>query len=134
MDNVINYLLNYATKHNIRYKLTEALPSSFPSCAFPKSRRVMINMKWRNPHELPFQIAHELGHVLNGDNGVRYYESFPTRSKTEYQANLTGIRLLLKFCADNDINVDNPLSFAERFGIPEYLENAVAYEMKGISQ
>lgn len=130
MDNIIDYLLDYASSHSIGYKLTHDLPSSIPSCAFPETHEVLINMEWHNHEELPFQIAHELGHVINGDTGIRYYESFPTRSTSEYKANVVGIQLLLRYCKDNQIVVNNPIDFCERFGVPAHLETTVAYQIQ----
>lgn len=118
MDNIMTYLINYALDHGISCMVCPNLPSHIPHSASAKNRKILINPNYGSPNELPFATAHELGHVLNGDTGIRYYQSANVHSKCEYQANLTGIRLLLTYCYSNDITISNPISFCERFGIP----------------
>lgn len=40
------------------------------------------------------------------------------QTKTEYKTRRTAIRVLLKYCRVNDIDVSNLIKFCERFGIP----------------
>lgn len=129
-NDLIRWLINWAFDHDIGVTITSDLPADLPHCASAKRRSILINRNYGNPAELPFAFAHELGHVLNGDDGIRYYQSASVHNKCEYQANLAGIRLLLKYCRTNDISVDNPVSFCERFGIPSEYEYVVALSMK----
>lgn len=126
MDNIMTYLINYALDHGISCMVCPDLPSHIPHSASAKNRKILINPNYGSQNELPFATAHELGHVLNDDAGIRYYQSANVHSKCEYQANLTGIRLLLKYCGQNDIDPSNAVSFCERFGIPlelDYIAN-----------
>ncbi|MCH4165121.1 MAG: ImmA/IrrE family metallo-endopeptidase [Lentilactobacillus diolivorans] len=126
MDDVITYLLNLAFENKIAYELTTELNPYTPSLADSKSRKVIINLNWHNKKELPFQIAHEISHLLNGDAGVSYYSSFSNKSKYECGANVTAIDLLLKYYEDNFIFAEiNPVRFMEDFGIPANLEYQV---------
>lgn len=118
MNDIMTYLINYALDHGISCMVCPDLPSHIPHSASAKNRKILINPNYGSLNELPFATAHELGHVLNGDTGIRYYQSASVHNKCEYQANLTGVRLLLKYCQSNDIDVGSPVNFCERFGIP----------------
>lgn len=89
-------------------------------------------MNWRNKWEVPFSFAHELGHLINHDEGVNYYHSPTVHTKTEYRANCTAIDILLSYCYDNDIEINNPIVFCEQFGIPFNLEYIVNLKLKKI--
>lgn len=132
MNNLISYLINYGFDRGISSTLTEELPPDFPSSASSKYQKVLINMNWHNKWEVPFSFAHELGHLINHDEGVNYYHSVTVHTKTEYRANCTAIDILLSYCYDNDIEIDNPIIFCEQFGIPFNLEYIVSLKLKNI--
>lgn len=117
MDDLITWLLNFAWNRGIGYTLTRELSPTTPSCALPQSNQIIINLNWHKEKELPFQIAHEIGHCLNHDVGACYYTS-SSKSKVEHQANLAALRILLYYCDLNDIDYCNYVSFSNRFGIP----------------
>lgn len=124
-DDLIQYLLDYAWEHQMGFELGQYDPG-FPSRALPEHRLLIINLNWKKQNEVPFSIAHEIGHIMNHDDGVRYYESETIKDKSEYQANVFAIKLLLKFCKLHDINFTNPVKFCEKFGIPSEFEYIVA--------
>lgn len=132
MDNLISYLVNYGFDRGISTTLTEKLPPHFPSSASSKYQKVLINMNWYNQWEVPFSLAHELGHLINHDQGINYYHSETVHTKTEYQANCTAIDILLKYCHENDIAITNPVTFCEKFGVPANLEYTVGLKLKNI--
>lgn len=132
MNNLISYLINYGFDRGISSTLTEELPPDFPSSASSKYQKVLINMNWHNKWEVPFSFAHELGHLINHDEGVNYYHSVTVHTKTEYRANCAAIDILLSYCYDNDIEANNPIDFCERFGIPINLEYIVSLKLRNI--
>ncbi|EEW53085.1 putative toxin-antitoxin system, toxin component [Limosilactobacillus antri DSM 16041] len=132
MDKLISYLINYGFDHGISSTLTYELPPDFPSSASSKYKKALINMNWHNKWEVPFSFAHELGHIINGDDGINYYHSFTVHSKTEFEANKTAIDIILAYCRDNDIPTDNSNTLCEQFGIPFKLEYIVALKLKNI--
>lgn len=73
MDDVINYLLNFAMKNKIGFVWTSLLASYTSSAADCKNRKIVINGNWHNKKELPFIIAHEISHILNKDMGILYF-------------------------------------------------------------
>ena len=67
MNELIEYLLNYAFDHGIGYKLVHADPYD-PSLSLKKHNLMVINLNWHNQSELPFIIGHEIGHFILGDD------------------------------------------------------------------
>ena len=109
MNIYIKRLMQYAWDHGISCILTDKLDAYTPSSAKPENNIVLINLKWHNPSEIAFQMAHELGHVINHDEGILYFSSFSNKSKYERMANLEALKILIM----------------ENFGIPKRLEDDV---------
>ena len=125
MNNVITYLFNLAFDTGISFIWTDKLKSNTPSCAIPEMNKIIINSSWHNQNELPFQIAHEIAHVLNRDEGVLYYSSYSSHSKTEANANNKAIDILLKYVDETSELSGNYSAFMEVYGIPYLLEENV---------
>ncbi|ODP95501.1 hypothetical protein BGC39_10700 [Levilactobacillus brevis] len=76
-------------------------------------------------------MAHELGHVVNGDEGTLYYSSFSNKSKYERAANMTGLDILIPIYVDiTGYTFSSVSPFMEQFGIPDYLLDAVTSRFK----
>lgn len=129
MNNLLSFLINYGFDHGISTTLTHKLSPDFPSSSSKAKQKVLINMNWSNKSEIPFILAHELGHLLNGDSGVNYYRSPTVHNKTEFGANSTAINLLIDFCHRYDLYFNNPIQFCEQFGVPAELEYIVANKL-----
>lgn len=117
----MNFLCNYAFDHRIGYQLD---PKKFtpnePSVSNGALRFVVINMNWKDTNEIPFQFAHEISHVLNGDVGVNKFPVKPTLLKEEYAADKGAMTILLDYCEQNKIHIDTTSQFMNTFGIPNY--------------
>lgn len=123
MDTMVTKLMQYAYDHAITCVLTSKLDSHTPSSSRPDNHIVLINMNWHNANEIPFQFAHELGHVVNADEGILYYSSFSNKSKYERAANMTGLDILIPiYLSITGYTANNVTPFMEQFGIPNYLE------------
>ncbi|GAW64248.1 hypothetical protein FC65_GL001047 [Ligilactobacillus acidipiscis DSM 15836] len=122
MNEVITYLLNFAFDHGFEIVWTNQLKSSAPSCAIPKNNKIIINGQWKNKDELPFQIAHEIGHMLNKDEGVLYYSSYSSHSKIEADADNRAIDLLIDYCVSNGKETENYSDFMYYYSVPLRLE------------
>lgn len=129
-DELIQFLYDYTYQHYIGLDYGPYKPT-LHSCAIPEQRRIIVNSNWENQNEVPFSFAHEIGHIMNGDTGIRYYDSGTINSKSEYHANIFGIKLLLSFCNEHDIHFTNPVKFCEHFGVPFKLDYIVATMMEG---
>lgn len=127
LDELIRWLLNYAFDKGINYIITDQLNEDIPSCAIPNKSTIIINSKYGKPTELPFTIAHEIGHVLNGEADVLYFSGFNNHSKIEMRANRRAVKLLLEYCNCHDLSLE-PAKFAETFGIPSSFEDMVKEE------
>lgn len=132
MNDLVNYLLNFAFDQGIGSILTKEPAPDFPSCAISENRMIIINLNWHHPYELPFIIAHEIAHVLEGDPGTCYYSSSTTRIKAEGRANERAIELILNYCHAYDIPVSNSVAFCEQFGIPTELDYIAYLKIKRI--
>ncbi|MCG0639224.1 hypothetical protein IMAU10585_01917 [Lactiplantibacillus plantarum] len=127
MNIYIKRLMQYAWDHGISCILTDKLDAYTPSSAKPENNIVLINLKWHNPSEIAFQMAHELGHVINHDEGILYFSSFSNKSKYERMANLEALKILIPiYLSEVDTYADNSvMPFMEKFGIPKRLEDDV---------
>ncbi len=131
MNEVIEELLNFAFDHKIGYSLASLSPYT-PSASNAKSRMIIINTNWHNKKELPFQVAHEIGHVLNDEeDGILYFTTDVAHSKIEHDANSKAVDLLLpiyyKNCSIDCINFRNFMSDLE---IPSRMESEVKQKIK----
>lgn len=127
MNNVIAYLLNYAFQHEFDYIIMNDAPSIWPSVACPQRNLMFINLNWENKTEIPFQLAHEIGHMLEGNTCYMYNDFYRVKIQSENQADLHAIDLLRQYCLDNDISFESSIIFAQQFGIPSHLYEIVQY-------
>lgn len=76
-------------------KLIEVRGTTFDADLSNKSKRtVIINPNFNTTFSLPFRIAHELAHVLYGEDSKTYLFSPLSKKTEETNANLLGIKLL----------------------------------------
>lgn len=125
---VIEYLEQKARSMDIDVIWTDELsPYTPPTCSFI-TRRVLMNNRWHNPANIPFQFAHEISHISNGDlEDLCFYNStFTGKSSVEYKANVGAVKLLVPFyCEDVDSESVNVCDFENNYCIPSYLDNVV---------
>lgn len=133
MDDIIADLLNYAFDHNIGYELTHFLDPHTPSLADTKRRKIIINMGYYRPRQIPLQIGHEITHVLNGDRSYHQwigFESIHSDPRIELAADRGGIRLLLPYYFEGkELEQINVQEFMDCFDIPQHLLETVVDEI-----
>ena len=132
MEDALDYLTDYASKHHIRIMWASLSPITPPGSNF-EYRSVVMNSNWHNPKEFIFQLAHEISHVIHGDKGDIYYyhACFTGKESVEYKANVGAVNLLIPFyCQDTDIQCVNSANFMEAFHVPHYLSSVVSEEIK----
>lgn len=119
-DRLMRYLMNYAMfDHHIGIEFSDRLPPFAPPISYEKPGKLIImNAKWWHPTEMPFLLAHEIGHILH-ESAAFYHISHLTTLKGEACENLFAIKLLQKYCIENEIYFDTSYKFAKCFGIPE---------------
>ncbi|KAF0343198.1 ImmA/IrrE family metallo-endopeptidase [Pediococcus acidilactici] len=86
---------------------------------------VFMNNNWPNKQEIPFQFAHEISHVLNGDSGSNNFAAPAFYSKEEFNANKRATRILLEYCDLHGFQWDNVIDFMDSFSIPMRAKEAV---------
>lgn len=131
VDDIISYLNNIAIDNNIRVIWEHFAPYT-PSGASYEDMCVVMNLDWHNQHELIFQYAHELSHIIRGDKSdlAFYNTSRNNKSGIEYQTNVIAVRLLVPFyCNNTDIKDINVYDFIERYCIPKYLVDVATDEI-----
>jgi len=124
-DEAVQFLLNYALDHSISFESVPGLKPDTPSFAITDKRFIVLNMNWHNKRELPFQVAHEIGHVLNNHPGVLYYSSPASNTKIEAEANSTAVDLLIDYCKSIDLYHMDVYKFMDRFAIPNSVKTSV---------
>lgn len=132
MEDALDYLTDYASKHHIRIMWASLSPITPPGSNF-EYRSVVMNSNWHNPKEFIFQLAHEISHVIHGDKGdiVYYHASFTGKESVEYKANVGAVRLLVPFfCRETDKENVNQQRFMKAFDVPSYLSGVVTKELK----
>ena len=129
MSDVTTYLLNYALNHHIGFELLNEVDSFWPSVAIPERNMMFINTSWYKQEELPMVVAHEIGHMLNGDSCYMYDHSNSGKISSEGAANKVAIDLLLQYCRDNDIQFNSYIMFLQQFCIPLRYECIVKRKM-----
>ncbi|NRO50424.1 hypothetical protein [Lactobacillus helveticus] len=116
-EDLIEYLLNCAFKHGISYTLVQSEPDD-PAISFKQERKMYINTNWRNSNEIPFIIGHEIGHLMLGDQGIMYYESFSGQNSEEHSADLYSLNLIYNYSAKKGDSFQEPGTFIQNYGIP----------------
>lgn len=83
-DRLMRYLMNYAFDHHIGIEFTYKLPPYAPSVSYnDPGKLIIMNANWLYPTQLPFQLAHEIGHVLHENeiyfnlNDINYDKNNP---------------------------------------------------------
>lgn len=119
-DRLMKYLMNYAMFDcHIGVEFTNNLPSYAPSVSYNRPGKLIImNSQWPYPTQTPFLLAHEIYHVLNEEKSY-FNLNNKTKHSGEAKANIFAIKLLQRYCEENDFNFTNIYQFAKCFGIPK---------------
>lgn len=133
MEEIINWLLNYAYDHGIGVVVFHRGPN-IPSMASKPDNMIAINMDWQPKCEIPFSIAHEIGHILCRDNG-HFLPTKVAQTQAERRANRQAVKILMEWANSHGVEVNNPQQFSECFAIPGVLSECInedfeKYEIK----
>lgn len=119
-DRLLKYLMNYAMFDcHIGVEFTNKLPPYAPSVSYNKPGKLIImNSNWPYPTQIPFLLAHEICHVLNEEKSY-FNLNDRTKNSGEAQANISAIKLLQRYCIENEFHFSNIFQFARSFAIPQ---------------
>lgn len=125
-DSLIRFLEKYAQNHGIEFAYGEDEPDITFSCVKCPEKVVIINPSWNHPTQIPFAIAHEIGHLIH-DDFISHVQGAPAAStKMEWEATEFAIGLISYFAYKNGYQFDSIYTFARAFGIPfRYLEHQI---------
>lgn len=121
-DRLMRYLMNAAMfDYHIGVEFSNQLPPLAPPISYNSiGKLIIMNARWPYPTEIPLQLAHEIAHVLYEEQ--HYYNlNEQTVSQGETNANIFAIKLLQKYCKENDFHFDSYYKFADAFCIPHRL-------------
>ncbi|WP_169922441.1 ImmA/IrrE family metallo-endopeptidase [Lactobacillus terrae] len=122
----MDYLFNYAYDHKISIISTYLLPEEENCSSYPSKNMIIINMNLKNKKQLPFQIAHEIGHVLNNHDSMAPLYFTNSKNKIEFDANKTAIQILADFyIANSEEEYINPEQFMDTFDVLPHLHDEV---------
>ncbi|CAH0417503.1 ImmA/IrrE family metallo-endopeptidase [Periweissella fabaria] len=122
-------LLNIAMEKGIGVQLDNNLNPNINSWCKTSLNFIMVNMNYKDKQQIPFQFAHELGHILNGDtSSAKLSFNSHAYNKTEYAAHVTGIKLLVSLYAKKAHEL-NYVKFMDMFAIPDRMTDVVITEL-----
>lgn len=118
-DQLLKYLMNYAMFDcHIGVEFTNKLPYYAPSVSYNRPGKLIImNSKWLQPTQTPFLLAHEIYHVLHEEKSY-FNLNDKTKNSGEAQANTFAIKLLQRYCIENEFHFGSIYQFAKSFAIP----------------
>lgn len=132
MDDLVTELLNYAFDMGISVVLTNKLQSDTPPLADIDKNRIVINLNWYRPRQIPLQICHEIAHIKHHDQNVHVlaFSSIFSNPKDELSANTAAIKMLIpRFFGDVEPEDINAQDFMDYFDIPSHLYKRVVEEI-----
>lgn len=138
LSDMLSSLLDFSWDHDIGILLSRSMDPDTPSSANPDNRIILINMNTKDQKSIPFQVAHEMSHVLNADPGVLYFQadeqnkSLNYRYTFEHAADIRALKIIIPayiHCNDG-IAPNNSIRFMEELAIPTSLVSEVNEELQ----
>lgn len=129
MDDLLEYLMNYALDAGIGVIYDATLPSDAPSVSYAKSRIVILNGNWARQIESPFILAHEIGHIVLQHRCSAL--AAPTiKIKMEHEADVFAAEIIWNYSKLIGTEYSNVYSFMQAFGIPNRMFDTVSKLMR----
>lgn len=130
MDRITKDLVNIAMEHGFGVELTPDMKPYTTALTSIKYHKIIVNTNYYVKDQIIFQFAHELGHVLNGDESLTPLYYSPTKYKIEGAANRTAIGLLIPYYfKDTPLECVNIVNFMNAFKIPSHLTDIATIEI-----
>lgn len=117
-----DYLFKLATNNDIAICEADDLESSTPDTAITSIKVIVMNMNFVTCSSYLYRLAHELSHILYGDQelqGVYNFSEFGKRGE-ELKAHHNAVKLLLTIKRPN-----NAANFMDFYQIPAWLSDYV---------
>ncbi|WEV43005.1 hypothetical protein OZX56_05505 [Lactobacillus sp. ESL0684] len=117
MNELIHYLLNLAFDCGISYSLVTK-DKSYQSISLPDQSFMVINLNCFNHYELPFIIGHEIGHIMNENDGKFKYTYGKVITSEEHAADLYSLNTIFDYATKQYSSYEEPIQFMQQYGIP----------------
>lgn len=129
MNDLLEYLMNYALEAGIGVIYDATLPSDAPSVSYAKSRIIILNGNWARRFESPFVLAHEIGHIVLQHRCSSL--AAPTiKIKMEHEADVFATEIIWNYSKLIGVEYNNVYSFMQAFGIPNRMFETVSKLMR----
>lgn len=128
LNDLVTELLNTAFDMGISVVLSKELKTNTPPLADIDKNKIIINLNWYRPRQIPFQICHEIAHIEHHDVNahVLAFSSILSNPKDELLANTTAIKMLIpRFFDDVELEEINAQDFMDYFDVPSHLRKTV---------
>lgn len=131
MDKIRTDLANMAMSMGYGVEITHDMRPDTPALTSYEHKKIIVNGNYHLKNQVTFQFAHEVGHVLNGDESNKPLYYTPTKYKIEGAANRRAIGLLIPYYFENvPRNSANVVHFMESFEIPNRLAKMAIEEIE----
>ncbi|WP_125705915.1 ImmA/IrrE family metallo-endopeptidase [Companilactobacillus mishanensis] len=133
INEITSSLMNYAFDHGFTVIFENKLSSHTPSLVDTDHHTIIVNSNWHKQNQIPFHLAHELGHLLNNDHANSCLYFTPLKNGIEGRANKKAIDLLIPYYIEDKLPEQiNNTDFMKSFDIPAYLSDIVNEELQNI--
>lgn len=130
INKIMNGLMNQAFNDGFNVIKEDKFTPYTPAAVNPSNKIIVLNSNWHKPNQLPFQLAHEMGHLLNNDGESSCLYFSPSKHGIEGNANRTAIKLLLPYyLEDNIFEHVSSTKFMELLNMDQYLDDMVQEEI-----
>ncbi|GAX04592.1 hypothetical protein IWT140_02234 [Secundilactobacillus pentosiphilus] len=133
LNDILEDLCNFALSHGIGITLNHEFSPAMKSLADTRNRKILINTGQPDQQQIPFQVAHEISHVMTNDKSTHLlaFNSIHSDPQIETRANRGAVDMLLPYYTDErQIEQLNVNEFMTCFDIPAHLEKIVAEEFQ----
>lgn len=134
MNNIIEKILEEYRKNDVIVLEATSLSPDVPDIADLISRQVVINTNSKYRAQLPFRLAHELMHIINGNQNAHRmvaYHNYDISNPHEIKANKEAVEFLFNMYSSENEEL-NWINFMELYGVPGFMENKVKCVFKKV--
>lgn len=137
MDSILNDLYQFAYDNGIGVVLNRTLSPNCPSIADTETSKILVNLNQPGyESQLPFQVAHEITHVIEHHKSLHGlgFHGEHSEPRIELEANRGAIRMLLPYYVDErSLDHVSFTQFMDYFMIPSHLEKNVIEEFQALA-
>lgn len=134
MNNIIEKILEEYKRNGVIVLEATSLSPDVPDIADLTTRQVVINTNSKYSTQLPFRLAHELMHIIHGNQNTHRmvaYHNYDISNPHEIKANKEAVEFLFNMYSSENEEL-NWINFMELYGVPGFMENKVKCAFKKV--